>query len=83
MTMFMLKNLSVDAESLIFALENSYSSRNDVLSVKGNITEFQVMHHFKALEMLIFLIYWTCDFKVVCSRYSAFNHFIKARVVLF
>ena len=50
--------------------------------LKGNMTEFHAIHHFKALEMLISLIYLTCDFKVVCSRYSAFNYFIKARVVL-
>ena len=46
------------------------------------MTEFQVMHHFKTVEMLISHIYWTCDFKVVCSHYSACNYFIKARVVL-
>ena len=33
--------------------------------VKGNMTEFQVIHHFKHLEMQISLIYWTCDFKVL------------------
>ena len=32
-----------------------------------NMTEFQVIHHFKALKMPISLIYWTCGFKVVCS----------------
>ena len=53
-----------------------------IILIAGNMIEFQVMHHFKALEMLISLIYWTCDFKVVCSRYSAFNDFIKVRVVL-
>ena len=50
--------------------------------VEGNKTEFQVIHHFKALEMLIFLIYWTCGFKVIYSCYSAFNNIIKARVAL-
>ena len=44
--------------------------------IKRNTTEFQVMHYVQALEMLISLIYWNCDFKVVCSRYSAFNYFI-------
>ena len=35
--------------------------------VKGNMTEFKVIHRFKALEMLISLINWTFDFKVVFS----------------
>ena len=33
------------------------------------MTEFQVIYHFKALKMLISLLYVTCDFKVVFSRY--------------
>ena len=52
-----------------------------IILIAGNMIEFQVMHHFKALEMLISLIYWTCNVKVVCSRNSAINYFIKARVV--
>ena len=46
------------------------------------MTEFQVMHHFKALEMLISLIYQTCDFKVVCSRYSAIIYISKSCALL-
>ena len=43
----------------------SFSQSRSYYSFRENRTEFLVVHHLKAIETLISLIYWVCDFKVL------------------